>query len=68
MEHHDCQPPMEERPIEAETWECPECRDVWEVHALEPTNPARSYTFLPDGGGYPGPTRAEWVRIGPANP
>jgi hypothetical protein len=54
-----------ERSIDEPPWECPECHDLWEPQPTEPTNPARSYTFLRVGG-YPGPTAAEWVRIGPA--
>lgn len=65
MEHHDCQPPRGDRPIGDPPWKCPECHDLWEARALEPTDPAPRYTFLPEGGGYPGPTHAEWVRIGP---
>ena len=58
---------MEERPVDApRTWECPDCHDLWEVYPLGPTDPASTYTFLPEGGGCPGPTPAEWVRIGPA--
>jgi hypothetical protein len=66
MEHHDCEPPTEERLVQApRTWECPECHDLWEVRPLASVEPARSYTFLPEGGvGYPGPTPAEWVRVG----
>jgi hypothetical protein len=68
MEHHDCEPPTEERSVEApRTWRCPECHDLWDVRPLASVEPARSYTFLPEvGGGYPGPTPAEWVRVGPA--
>jgi len=65
---HNCEPPTEERPVEApRTWVCPECHDLWEVRPLASVEPVRSYTFRPEGGAYPGPTPAQWVRIGPAH-
>jgi hypothetical protein len=40
------------------------CHDVWEVHPLGSTAMPRSYSFDPvTGGGHPGPTMAEWVRV-----
>jgi hypothetical protein len=67
MEHHDCQPPMEKRPIENAWWTAPDCDDRWEVEPLEPIDPSPRYTFLPEGGGYHGPTPARWVRRGRAS-
>lgn len=64
MEHHDCKPPMEERPTDDTWWTCPDCGDRWEVEPLEPIDPAPRYTFHPEGGGYAGPTHARWVRRG----
>ena len=66
MNHHECKPPMENRPVSDSTWTCPDCRDVWEAHPLGPLSPAEAYVFLPEGGGY-GVTSAFWVRLGPTD-
>jgi len=60
MERHDCKPPMERRPIEDQTWTCPECGDVWRVHPLTTLDPAPSYDFSTHEHIAP----AEWVRVG----
>jgi acetone carboxylase gamma subunit len=61
VEHHDCQPPTEDRPIDAaKQWTCPECGDVWEVESLGSTHPARTYDFAKDQYTTP----ATWKRIG----
>jgi len=62
---HDCEPPLDERPIDDTEWTCPVCGDVWDVVPTEPTDPAPRYTFYTDRpGGYAGPTHARWVRRG----
>ena len=51
---------MERRPVIApKQWTCPICSDIWEVHPLEPLNPARRYYF----GTGEWSTNAEWVRL-----
>ena len=64
MEHHDCKTPKTWPVAGTRTWQCPECHDFWRVEPLGSTSPSSTYTFLPDGGGYPGPVPAEWIRIG----
>jgi hypothetical protein len=64
MNHHACKPPTGERPLDdPPTWECPECRDVWERRPKQPQNPALTYDFATGKH----LTQAKWIRIGPSD-
>lgn len=64
MEHHDCEPPIDRRVIDAPmTWTCPECGDLWRVIPFLPIDPPQESDFAM--GDHVSPP--EWVRVGKAD-
>lgn len=56
---HDCQPPLERRPIADDTWTCPDCGALWRARPIGPIDPAPSFDFKTGEG----VSDAVWERV-----